>query len=102
MDATVHAVAWWIARAVELCGGPSKLAKRLGVTPQAVRFWREEKRSLPPEHCAEIELATGRQVRRWHLRPDDWHRIWPELVGAEGAPDLPGLPAEASTEAVAV
>lgn len=22
----------------------------------------------------------------WDLRPDDWHRIWPELIGAEGAP----------------
>jgi hypothetical protein len=25
-------------------------------------------------------------VRRWDLRPGDWHRIWPELVGTEGAP----------------
>lgn len=23
----------------------------------------------------------------WDLRPDDWHRIWPELIGAEGAPE---------------
>lgn len=29
------------------------------------------------------------QVRRWDLRPADWHRIWPELIGAEGAPVLP-------------
>lgn len=28
-------------------------------------------------------------VRRWDLRPDDWHRIWPELIGAEGAPGVP-------------
>lgn len=21
------------------------------------------------------------------LRPDDWHLIWPELVGAEGSPE---------------
>lgn len=24
----------------------------------------------------------------WDLRPDDWHRIWPELVGTKGAPDV--------------
>jgi hypothetical protein len=31
-------------------------------------------------------------VARWDLRPDDWHRIWPELIGAEGAPPLPVEP----------
>lgn len=24
----------------------------------------------------------------WDLRPDDWHRIWPELIGADGAPPV--------------
>lgn len=33
-----------------------------------------------------IEAASGRRVRRWHLRPDDWHIVWPELVGKAGAP----------------
>ena len=35
--------------------------------------------------------ASGGTVKRWDLRPDDWHRIWPELIGADGAPE----PAEA-------
>lgn len=35
-----------------------------------------------------IEDATGRTVRRWDLRPDDWHKHWPELIGADGAPKL--------------
>lgn len=26
--------------------------------------------------------------RLWDLRPDDWHRIWPELIGTEGAPPV--------------
>ena len=30
-----------------------------------------------------LEKATGGQVSRRDLRPDDWHLIWPELVGAE-------------------
>ena len=36
-----------------------------------------------------IERATDGAVRRWDLRPDDWHRIWPELVGMDGAPPVP-------------
>lgn len=33
-----------------------------------------------------IERESGMKVRRWELRPDDWYRHWPELIGAEGAP----------------
>jgi hypothetical protein len=39
------------------------------------------------EYCATVDEASS--VRRWDLRPDDWHRIWPELVGADGAPQVP-------------
>lgn len=35
-----------------------------------------------------VERETGAQVRRWEMRPLDWHLIWPELVGAEGAPQV--------------
>lgn len=27
-------------------------------------------------------------AKLWDLRPDDWHRIWPELIGTEGSPDV--------------
>ena len=33
-----------------------------------------------------IAQLTERQVAEWDLRPDDWHLIWPELIGSEGAP----------------
>ena len=36
-----------------------------------------------------LERETAGAVRRWDLRPHDWHLIWPELVGAEGAPPVP-------------
>lgn len=36
-----------------------------------------------------IERATGFAVRRWDLCPDEWHLIWPELIGADGAPAVP-------------
>lgn len=47
-------------------------------------------RPLAPEACVLFERNSQGAVRRWDLRPDDWHRIWPELIGAEGAPEVPG------------
>lgn len=29
------------------------------------------------------------QMLLWDLRPNDWHIVWPELVGTEGAPPAP-------------
>ena len=69
-----------IHRAIDIIGGPSKTATLLGVSPQAVCFWRDGKRKFPAELCALIERATGGDVTRRDLRPDDWHRIWPELA----------------------
>lgn len=73
-----------IKRAIEHCGGAAKLATQLGVTTQAVCFWRDGERGLPAKKCSAIELATGGAVTRQELRPDDYHLIWPEL--APGAP----------------
>jgi len=39
-----------------------------------------------PETCVLIERNSGGRVRRWHTRPADWSRIWPELIGAHEAP----------------
>lgn len=73
-----------IYRAIELAGGPSKVAALLGCSVQAVSFYRNAKRRFPVEYCATLSDASG--VPRWEMRPDDWHRIWPELIGHEGAP----------------
>jgi DNA-binding transcriptional regulator YdaS (Cro superfamily) len=78
-----------IERAINIAGGPAKVAAALGVSTQAVCFWRDGARSFPAQHCAPLESASGQAVRRWDLRPNDWHLIWPELVGAEGAPPIP-------------
>ena len=67
----------------------TELAAALGVSKAAVSQWFGVKWRVPVGRCAAIEAATGRAVMRWDLRPDDWHRIWPELVGAEGAPAVP-------------
>ena len=36
-----------------------------------------------------IERESGQLVRRWVLRPDDWFKHWPELIGTDGAPEIP-------------
>jgi len=72
-------------QACDAAGGVSAIASQIGVTQQAVSNWKK-RGNVPAFHCAAIEKATSGAVRRWHLRPDDWHRIWPELIGTPGAP----------------
>jgi DNA-binding transcriptional regulator YdaS (Cro superfamily) len=44
---------------------------------------------LSPKKCVAIEDKSGGELKRWDLRPGDWHLIWPELVGKKGAPKVP-------------
>jgi len=39
-----------------------------------------------------IERESRQAVRRWELRTTDWHKHWPELIGADGAPPVPKEP----------
>lgn len=48
-------------------------------------------RPVPVRRAAALEAATAGVVRRWDMFPADWHLIWPELVGTEGAPVVPVL-----------
>ncbi|MGY6273483.1 YdaS family helix-turn-helix protein [Achromobacter denitrificans] len=56
------------------------LARSVGVSPALVYQWRTDRRPVPVEHCASIELATAGAVTRRDLRPEDWQRIWPEMA----------------------
>ena len=78
-----------LQQAVEKLGSQAALASEIGVKQQHVWNWLNRRGGVPPEHCAAIEKATNKAVRRWDLRPDDWHHIWPELVGEDGAPEAP-------------
>lgn len=77
-------------------GGVGDFAGRIGVSGVYLSQLaaRQDGREPSPELCVVIERESDRRVRRWDLRPDDWHRIWPELIGADGAP-----PVEARREA---
>ena len=72
-----------IARAVQILGGPAKVAVLLGVSTQAVCFWRDELRKFPIEYCLAIESATNGAVTRQDIRPDDYWLIWPDLKAPE-------------------
>jgi DNA-binding transcriptional regulator YdaS (Cro superfamily) len=83
---TIEGMNTGISTAAEICGGFSALARALRVSGPTVHEWNSRRRHVPAARCVQIEQATGGVVRRWDLRPDDWHRIWPEIVGAPGAP----------------
>jgi len=53
-----------LSRAIKAAGGPSALARKLGIKPQAVSQWK----NVPAERVVEIEAATG--IPRHELRPD--------------------------------
>jgi DNA-binding transcriptional regulator YdaS (Cro superfamily) len=76
--------------AAEIVGGQAAIAAVCGFSDRRhVWPWFNTGRRVPIEHCPAIEKATNGAVCRWHLRQDDWHRIWPELIGIEGAPPVP-------------
>lgn len=70
----------------------AEIARRIGIkNPAQLRQWQHGYAGRLPgaESCVALERATDGEVRRWDLRPDDWHAIWPELIGIKGAPAVP-------------
>lgn len=61
-------------------GGTTELAKALNISTSYLTQLAAGTSPRSPERCVEIEQATGGQVTRRDLRPDDWQRIWPELA----------------------
>jgi DNA-binding transcriptional regulator YdaS (Cro superfamily) len=58
-------------KAIEVVGGTTALAKRIGVHPNVVTNWKT--RGVPIEQCPAIEKATDRQVRCEELNDKvDW------------------------------
>lgn len=77
-----------IQAAITRVNGQAALAALIGVKQQHVWNWANRGDRIPPEHCVSIEQATAGAVMRWDLRPDDWMRIWPELIGQSGSPKV--------------
>lgn len=55
-----------LKRAIETIGSPSKTARALGCTPQAVDQWE----ICPVKRVLAVEAATNGAVSRHDLRPD--------------------------------
>jgi DNA-binding transcriptional regulator YdaS (Cro superfamily) len=75
--------------AVKESGGLTAVASKLGVTIQRLGNWADRD-AVPVEFCNQLVIATGGRLQLWDLRPDDWHRIWPYLIGTAGAPQVEG------------
>ena len=69
-----------LQRAISIVGSATALAELLGITKGAISQWKDAGRSIPFEYGAAIDAATGGAVTRQELFPDDWKRIWPELI----------------------
>lgn len=69
-----------------------RIASAVELNEQYLYQCLTERREMRAELCTAVEQASNLVIRRWHLRPKDWHRIWPELIGQEGAPEVPAAP----------
>lgn len=68
-----------IIKAIEYFGSASKLAAALEVTPQAVCFWRDGKRTPDADTIMAVERVTHGAVTRQDFRPETYLLTWPEL-----------------------
>lgn len=57
-----------LAKAVELVGGQSAMARLLEIRQPSVWAWLEKGKELPAEHVLKVEANTG--ISRHLLRPD--------------------------------
>lgn len=73
-----------IGLAIKKLGGPKAVASLLSETPQAVVNWRL-RGQVPVHHCYDL-VSRVKGLRFWHVRPKDWHKLWPGVVGTRGSP----------------
>lgn len=66
-------------------GGSSRIAELLGISISYLSQLSTGAAAISPARCVAIEFATGGEVTRKDMRPDDWQSIWPELASAEAA-----------------
>lgn len=55
-------------------------AKMLGLSATFINQIARGDRPLPVEYHAQFEKLTDGLITRKQLRPNDWQKIWPELI----------------------
>ncbi|ADG20367.1 hypothetical protein BC1002_6526 [Paraburkholderia atlantica] len=78
-------------------GTAKKLASSIGVSQSFLSQMASGLSPISQERCFLIEQATAGAVARWDLKPHNWHKLWPELVGAPGSPPVPNHTTSPST-----
>lgn len=73
-----------------------EFAKRCGTTRGHLQNVSYGYRACATDLAVLIERESALAVRRWDLRPEDWYRHWPELIGVDGAPAVPEPEARAA------
>ena len=63
-----------------------EIALRLGIDEQYLYQITRGLKKASPALAKQINQADP-SAALWDLREEDWHLIWPELIGAAGAPD---------------
>lgn len=71
-------------------------AQALGINAQFLYQCLTGRRAMEPKMAVRLERNTNQRVRRWQVRQADWHEVWPELVGTEGAPPVPSTVTQAA------
>lgn len=59
-------------------GRASRLAEAAGIPRSFLSQIIAGDRPMPPAYVLAIETATGGEVTRREMRPNDWEAIWPE------------------------
>lgn len=67
-------------------GRASRLAGALNVSRSYLSQMASGTAPISPERCVAIWEQTEGMVTRQELRPDDWHKIWPELRAVSQQP----------------
>lgn len=71
------------------------LSRFIDVPPSFVSKMVSGEKAIPAEHCKAIQAFTGGEVTCQEMRPNDWHKYWPELA------DAPANQSQEATETVA-
>lgn len=66
-----------------------RLAEMAGVVEPYLYQCLTGRREMGAEVAVRVEIGTAGEIRRWDVCQESWHRIWPELIGVEGAPQVP-------------